>query len=107
MEGFERCGLQLPGSEDLMGAHQRNKIWMTKAPAQKFWFSGFMAGLHTRVGEIRMPDEMPDEILTIEEVHAIDRTLEREHIHARATKADQKNASGRLALGSAVEHALD
>jgi hypothetical protein len=44
-----------------------------------------MEGLHKRVGEIRMPDE----ILTIEEVHAIDRTLEQEHAHAR-TKADRK-----------------
>jgi hypothetical protein len=67
-----------------MGAYQRNKIWMTKAPTQKFWFSRFMEGLHKRVlGEIRMPDK----ILTIEEVHAIDRALERECMHAR-TKAD-------------------
>jgi hypothetical protein len=61
---------------------------MTKAPTQKFWFSRFVEGLHKRVGEIRMPDK----ILTIEEVHATDRTLEREHTHAR-TKDDQKRIS--------------
>jgi hypothetical protein len=76
------------GLEDSMGACQRNKIWMTKAPTQKFWFSRFMEGLHKRVGEIRMPDK----ILTIEEVHAIDRTLERECIHAR-TEAARKRIS--------------
>jgi hypothetical protein len=76
------------GLEDSIGAYQRNKVWMTRAPTQKFWFSRFMEGLHKRVGEIRMPDK----ILTIEEVHAIDRTLEREYIHAR-TKIDRKRIS--------------
>jgi hypothetical protein len=76
------------GLEDSMGACQHNKIWMTKAPAQKFWFSRFVEGLGKRVGEIRMPDN----ILTIEEVHAIDRALERECAHAR-TKADRKRIS--------------
>jgi hypothetical protein len=76
------------GLEDSIGAYQRNKIWMTKAATQKFWFSRFMEGLHKRVGEIRMPDK----ILGIEEVHAIDRTLEREFKHAR-TRTERKRIS--------------
>jgi hypothetical protein len=40
------------GLGDSVGAYQRNKIWVTKAPTQKFWFSRFMEGLHKRVGEI-------------------------------------------------------
>ena len=76
------------GLEDSIGACQRNKIWVTKASTQKFWFSRFMEGLHKRVGEIRMPDK----ILTIEEIHATDRILEREFAHAR-TKEDRKRIS--------------
>ena len=76
------------GLGDSMGAYQRNKIWVTKAATQKFWFSRFMEGLHKRVGEIRMPDR----ILTIEEIHAIDRCLEREFVHAKG-KEDQKRLS--------------
>jgi hypothetical protein len=64
---------------------------VTKAPTQKFWFSRFIEGLHKRVGEIRMPDK----ILSIEEVHAIDRVLEREWKHVR-TKADRKRISGEM-----------
>jgi hypothetical protein len=71
------------GLEDSVGAYQRNKIWMTKAATQKCWFSRFLEGLHKSVGEIRMPDK----ILTIEEVHAIDRTPEREFKHARTQVA--------------------
>jgi hypothetical protein len=67
------------GLEDSIGAYQRNKVWVTNASTQKFWFSRFMEGLHKRVGEIRMPDK----ILSIEQIHAIDRALEREFIHAR------------------------
>jgi hypothetical protein len=76
------------GLGDSMGAYQRNKIWVTKAATQKFWFSRFMEGLHKRVGEIRMPDR----ILTIEEIHAIDQCLEREFVHAKG-KEDQKRLS--------------
>jgi hypothetical protein len=68
------------GLEDSIGAyHQRNKIWVMKAETQKFWFSRFMEGLHKRVGEIRMPDK----ILRIEEVHGIDRALERDGLVTR------------------------
>jgi hypothetical protein len=49
-----------------------------------------MEGLHKkRVGEIRMLEKI---LTIIEEAHAVDRTLEREHIRAR-TKADQKRIS--------------
>ena len=55
------------GLEDSIGAYQRNKIWVTKAPTQKFWFSRFMEGVHKQVGE----RQTPDKILTVEEIHAI------------------------------------
>jgi hypothetical protein len=76
------------GLGDSVGAYQRNKIWVTKAPTQKFWFTRFMEGLHKRVGEIRMPDK----ILTIEEVHTIDRMMEREWKYTK-TKTEQKRIS--------------
>jgi hypothetical protein len=47
-----------------------------------------MEGVHKRVGEIRMPDK----IMTIEEIHAIDRILEREFSHA-LTPEDRKRIS--------------
>jgi hypothetical protein len=68
------------GLGDSVGAYQRNKIWVTQVPTQKFWFARFMEGLHKRVREIRMPDK----ILTIEEVHVIDQMMEREWKHASA-----------------------
>jgi hypothetical protein len=76
------------GLEDSVGAYQRNKVWVTKAATQKFWFARFMEGLHKRVGEIRMPDK----ILRIEEIHAIHRVLEREFAHAK-TRLDRKRIS--------------
>jgi hypothetical protein len=47
-----------------------------------------MEDLHKRVGEIRMPDI----ILTIEEIHAIDKMMEGEWKHA-GTKVDKKRIS--------------
>jgi hypothetical protein len=76
------------GLEDSIGACQRNKIWVTKASAQKFWFSRFMEGVHKRVGEIRMPDK----ILTTDEIHATDQILEREFSYA-ASEEDRKRIS--------------
>jgi hypothetical protein len=76
------------GLGDSVGAYQRNKIWVTKASTQKFWFSRFMEGVHKRVGEIRMPDK----ILAIEEVHAIDRMMEVEWKHAKS-KTERKRVS--------------
>jgi hypothetical protein len=88
---------RVEGLGDSIGAYQRNKIWLTKAPTQKFCFSRFMEGLHKCVREIRMPDR----ILSIEEVHTIDRTLEREWKHAR-TRMDKKRISkmGAWIIGS-------
>jgi hypothetical protein len=76
------------GLGDSVGAYQRNKIWITKAPTQKFWFSRFMEGVHKWVGEIQMPDK----ILIIEEVHAIDQMMELEWKHSK-TKTDRKRIS--------------
>jgi hypothetical protein len=76
------------GLGDSVGAYQRNNILVTGAPTQKFWFARFMEGLHKRVGYIRMPDR----ILAIEEVHAIDRMIKRKWKHAR-TKVDQNRIS--------------
>jgi hypothetical protein len=76
------------GLGDSVGAYQRNKIWVTKAPTQKFWFARFMEGVHKRVGEIRMPDK----ILSIEQIHAIDRMMELEWKHSK-TKTERKRIS--------------
>jgi hypothetical protein len=76
------------GLGDSVGGYQCNKIWVTGAPTQKFWFARFMEGLHKRMGEIRMPDKF----LSIKEVHTIYRMMEHEWKHARA-KVDQKRIS--------------
>jgi hypothetical protein len=88
------------GLEDSIGAYQRNKIWVTKASTQKFSFSRFMEGLHKRVGEFRMPDK----ILTIEQIHAIDRILEREFPMRELKRIESESVSWEL--GSAGEFAL-
>jgi hypothetical protein len=82
------------GLGDLVGAYQRNTIWVTKASTQKYWFSRCMEGLHKHGGEIRMVDK----ILTIEEVLTIDRMMEQEWKHLQ-TKID-KNVFPKWAHGA-------
>ena len=48
---------EVGGLEDSVGAYQCNKIWVTKAATQKFWFSRIMEGLHKRVGKFECPTE--------------------------------------------------
>jgi hypothetical protein len=60
------------GLLDVIGAHERNRSWISKVPTHTFWFHRFMVGIHKRVGEIRRQDET----LSIDVLHAVDRILE-------------------------------
>jgi hypothetical protein len=62
------------GLTNSVGAYERDRVWISSAATQSFWFSRFMSGVHKRVGEIRKPDRA----FTIEEIHAIGKVLERE-----------------------------
>jgi hypothetical protein len=88
------------GLEDSIGACKGNTIWVTKEPAQKSWFSGFVEGLHKRVGKkmqgnfcfeqrMRSLSQLHRKSLMTEEIHARDRTLDWEFLHAQ-TKEDRK-----------------
>jgi hypothetical protein len=62
------------GLTSSVGAYERDRVWISNAATHSFCFSRFMTGVHNRVGEIRKPDRA----FTIEEVHSIEKLLERE-----------------------------
>jgi hypothetical protein len=66
------------GLGDSVGAYERNRTWISSVSTHKFWYSRFMHGVHKRVGEVRKPDE----IITIDVLHAINKTLEAAWKHA-------------------------
>ena len=62
------------GLGDSVGAYERNRTWISSSATHQFWYSRFMHGVHKRVGEVRKPDE----IVSIDVLHAVDRILENE-----------------------------
>ncbi|KAG7340358.1 hypothetical protein IV203_023901 [Nitzschia inconspicua] len=59
--------------EDMVGAYERSRVWISKVPTHSFWFSTrFMVGLHKRHGEV-VKQDWP---LPIEVLHAVDKLLE-------------------------------
>jgi hypothetical protein len=60
------------GLDDVIGAYEKNRCWISKVPTHSFWFHRFMVGIHKRVGEIRRQDEA----LTIDVLHEVDKILE-------------------------------
>jgi hypothetical protein len=72
------------GLGDSVGAYERNRTWISSVATHQFWYSRFVHGVHKRVGEVRKPDE----IITIDVLHAIDKILESEW--RSATTQDQK-----------------
>ena len=62
------------GLGDSVGAYERNRTWISGVATHKFWYSRFMHGVHKRVGEVRKPDE----IISIDVLHAVDKVLEAE-----------------------------
>jgi hypothetical protein len=60
------------GLQDVIGAYERNRCWVSKVPTHTFWFHRFMVGVHKRVGEIRRQDEA----LTIDVLHEVNKILE-------------------------------
>ena len=45
------------GLSEMVGAYEKNRMWISGSVTHSFWFSRFMDGLHKRVGEMRMQDE--------------------------------------------------
>jgi hypothetical protein len=60
------------GLEDSVGAYEPNRMFISEVVTHKFWYSGFMTGVHKGVGQIRRPDKE----LTIDVIHAADKVLE-------------------------------
>mgnify|MGYP007080209174 CR=1 FL=1 len=69
------------GMTDRVGAYEKNKIWISKAPTFGFFFSRFMNGIHKRVGETVIRDEP----LTIDMMQHID-----EHLHNKWRSAHEQ-----------------
>ena len=40
------------GLQDVVGAYERDRMWISRVPTHSFFFARFMAGLHRRVGEV-------------------------------------------------------
>jgi hypothetical protein len=76
------------GLSDVVGAYERERVWVSEVPTHSFWYSRFMAGLHKRVGEVRKPDKA----LTIDEVHAIENILEAEWKNTKTVQAQKRVA---------------
>jgi hypothetical protein len=52
------------GLENLIGAYERKKMWISSVVTHTFWFERFMEGLHRRVGGIKKQDwPIPIEVL--------------------------------------------
>ena len=60
------------GLSEVVGAYERNRVWISGSVTHSFWFSRFMDGLHKRVGEMRMQDEP----ISIGVLHALEIILE-------------------------------
>ena len=44
------------GMKDVIGAYERNRMWISKVPTHSLWYIRFSEGLHRRVGEVVRPD---------------------------------------------------
>jgi hypothetical protein len=76
------------GMNDVVGAYERERVWISGSPTHHFWFSRFMAGLHKRVGEVRKQDRP----VTIDELHEIETLLERSWKGAKVRRAQRRVA---------------
>jgi hypothetical protein len=72
------------GLSEMVGAYEKNRMWISGSVTHSFWFTRFMDGLHKRVGEVRCQDEP----ISIEVLHELERILERQW--RSATQADAK-----------------
>jgi hypothetical protein len=71
---------------DSVGAYEQNRTWISRVSTHQFWYSRFMHGVHKRVGDVRKPDE----IITIDVLHAIDIILEGEWKAAQTPETKQR-----------------
>lgn len=78
------------GLDASVGAYEKNRLWISSASTQTFFFHRFATGLHRRVGEIVKPDEP----ITVELLHEILRTLETEY--QREIKSTAPGTQARL-----------
>jgi hypothetical protein len=74
------------GLGDSVGAYERNRTWISNVATHQFWYSRFMHGVHKRVGEVRKPDE----IITIDVLHAVDKILEMEWANAKSSEQKRR-----------------
>jgi hypothetical protein len=59
---------------------------MLSVATHQFWCSRFMHGVHKRVGEVRKPDK----IITIDVLHAVDKTLDKEWATAKTPEQKRR-----------------
>lgn len=81
-----QAGLGVIGGS--VGAYERKKMFISESVTHKLWFGRFMEGVHKRVGQIRLPDEP----ITIDVLHALERELERDWGSAK-TRAERKRVA--------------
>jgi hypothetical protein len=44
------------GLGDVIGAYERNRMWISRVATHSFWFSRFMQGIRKRVGQVVKQD---------------------------------------------------
>ena len=74
------------GLGDSVGAYERKWTWISSAATHQFWYSRFMHEVHKRVGEVRKPDE----IITIDVLHVVDKILEAEWKQSKTVSDKQR-----------------
>jgi hypothetical protein len=50
ISNVSRAGVE--GLGDQVGAHERNKVWISHSATHQFWFSRFMIGIKKRTGQV-------------------------------------------------------
>jgi hypothetical protein len=76
------------GLSEVVGAYERNRMWISGVVTHSFWFTRFMEGLHKRVGEVKRQDEP----ITIDVLHALEAIMEGEWILATRPEAKRRVA---------------
>lgn len=55
------------GLKDRVASFEKQKLWISEAPTQSYWFTRFMGGFHKRVGQTKRQD-FPIQIITLKKL---------------------------------------
>jgi hypothetical protein len=77
------------GLRDVIGAYERNRMWISRVSTHPFWFSRFIQGIRKRVGQV-VKQDWP---IPIETLHAVQALLEEEWNHTEGNEERKKQVA--------------